>query len=192
MVPRHRRWLQWGVVSATIEWGRKVLINPAGSCSDVPEMRCDLIGRHQPVRFGSVVLVGMAVVVVLAAGCGGGGGGRAAGRRVAVTVRNFRIDLPATVRAGTVTFVIDGAGPTMHEFNVARTNLAQDRLPQADDGTVDDKTPHPGFVHVAEREGIDIGQHKTLTVALTPGAYVLYCNMDGHYQAGMRAPIVVT
>ena len=111
---------------------------------------------------------------------------------VDVTVENFKIDVPASVPAGLTRFVIHGAGPTMHEFNVTRTDLAPTALPLAADGTVDDTEPHPGVTHLAEAEGIDIGQTKDLTVMLTPGRYVLYCNMDGHYEAGMNAGLQVT
>ena len=106
---------------------------------------------------------------------------------VRVTVRNFGIDVPSQVRAGLVQFDLAGAGPTMHEFNIVRTHLAPSKLPLKPDGTVDDLSPHPDFEHLAEREGIDTGDHATLTVRLIPGDYVVYCNMDGHYMAGMSA-----
>jgi uncharacterized cupredoxin-like copper-binding protein len=132
-----------------------------------------------------------AAIAILAAGCSSAAAQAPAGG-VPVIVRNFRIDAPPTVKAGDVTFDITGTGPTMHEFNIAATDLPGDQLPVAPDGTVDDTTPHAGFTHLAEREGIDIGEHKTLRVHLTPGRYVLYCNMYGHYRAGMWTTLTVT
>jgi len=85
-----------------------------------------------------------------------------------VQLRNFHIDAPDTVRAGTTRFVATGEGPSMHEFNIAATSLAPADLPTSPDGTIDDQSEHPDFQHVGEAEGIDIGDQKTLTVDLTP------------------------
>ena len=134
----------------------------------------------------------VAAVALLAAGCRGSAAAQSAPAGVPVVVSNFRIDAPATVKAGDVTFAITGTGPTMHELNIAETDLPGDQLPTAPDGTVDDSSPHPGFTHLAEREGIDIGNHATLRAHLTPGRYVLYCNMYGHYRAGMWTVVTVT
>jgi uncharacterized cupredoxin-like copper-binding protein len=79
----------------------------------------------------------------------------------------------------------------MHELNIARTDMSSKALPLAADGIIDDQNPHAGFEHLAEAEGIDIGQHASLTVNLTPGHYVLYCNMEGHYMAGMSTDFTV-
>ena len=110
----------------------------------------------------------------------------------AVRLKNFSIDAPDSVRAGSITFVAFGEGPSMHEFNIAETSLDPTKLPLAADGTLDDQTEHAGFRHVAEAEGIDIGDHASLHVDLTPGRYVMYCNMEGHYQAGMVKAFEVT
>ena len=132
----------------------------------------------------------VALTLALAGGCSRAGSAPS-GAAVAVRLSNFAIDLPAVVRPGKTTFVIDGRGPTMHEFNVVRTGRDPKQLPVDAAGLVDDQTPHADFTHLAEAEGIDIGDHKTLTVNLTPGTYAVYCNMDGHYQAGMANRIVV-
>jgi Sulfocyanin (SoxE) domain len=119
------------------------------------------------------------------------GGPAAVGRAAQFLVRNFVVEGPATIRAGPVAFIVRSDGPSMHEFNIARTDLGVNDLPLAADGTVDDQVPHPNFEHIGEVEGIDIGQHKTLAANLKPGRYVLYCNMDGHYQAGMSTELMV-
>lgn len=110
----------------------------------------------------------------------------------AVQLKNFSIDAPDTVTAGAMTFVAYGDGPSMHELNIAETSFGAKSLPTAPDGTIDDKADRPGFRHVAEAEGIDIGDHQALRVDLTPGTYVMYCNMEGHYQAGMVKAFEVT
>lgn len=112
------------------------------------------------------------------------------GQEVQVTVRNFKIEIPATIPTGKVTFVVDGAGPTLHEFNVARSDLSPRSLPLASDDTVDDTKNTDHFTWIGQVEGIDIGDTKTFTTNITPGHYVFYCNMDGHYMAGMSAQAV--
>ena len=109
-----------------------------------------------------------------------------------VQLKNFSIEAPDSVSAGSMTFVAYGDGPSMHELNIAETNIDPKSLPTSPDGTIDDQTEHAGFRHVAEAEGIDIGDHQALHVDLTPGTYVMYCNREGHYQAGMVKAFEVT
>jgi uncharacterized cupredoxin-like copper-binding protein len=106
-----------------------------------------------------------------------------------VRLANFRIAAPRSVGHGRIRFEITGVGPSMHEMVITRTGLAADDLPRNPDGTV---TEHDRRVHeVDEAEGIDIGDHRDLDVTLSPGHYVLYCNMEGHYGAGMRRDLTV-
>ena len=108
------------------------------------------------------------------------------GIRVDATVRDFKIDAPDTVPAGTVTFVVHSTGPMMHEFNVAWTDLGAKDLPLTSGDLVADTQDTPHFVHLGEVEGIEMDATKSLTVHLDAGkTYVLYCNMEGHYMAGM-------
>jgi uncharacterized cupredoxin-like copper-binding protein len=156
-------------------------------------MRVAPLHRRLPVRAELIAPLVVLTVAGLAA-CGSRSHGSQAGsggRKVEVTLENFKIDMPAQIRAGRVTLMVAGAGPTMHELNVARSDAAPDALPVGADHLVDDHEPHVGFTHVAEAEGIDLGQRKTMTLSLSPGHYVLYCNMDGHYRAGMSTALTV-
>lgn len=90
----------------------------------------------------------------------------------------------SSVPAGHLVFAIHNAGSIVHELVVVRTDLAGNEL--AYDGaalqaTVTDR--------VAEREAIVAGATKRLSVDLTPGRYVLICNIPGHYAAGMRVAL---
>ncbi|MGH8890178.1 MAG: hypothetical protein ACRDV3_10560 [Acidothermaceae bacterium] len=115
------------------------------------------------------------------------------GSRVDVTVRDFKIDAPTKVPAGTVTFVVHGTGPMLHEFNVAWTDLGAKDLPRKPDDTVADEQNTADFVHLGEVEGIEMDGTKSLTVDLESGkTYVLYCNMEGHYMAGMTTIVTAT
>jgi uncharacterized cupredoxin-like copper-binding protein len=96
----------------------------------------------------------------------------------------------AATPAGMVRFVLKNNGPSTHEFIVVRTDRAPDQLPLQRDGlTVDEEGP--GVDHVDEAEGLDIADHRTLTLGLAPGHYVLFCNMEGHYLGGMHAAFTV-
>ena len=44
---------------------------------------------------------------------------------------------------------------------------------------------------VANTDNIHPGSIQDLTVDLTPGTYVLLCNLPGHYQQGMYASLTV-
>ena len=140
-------------------------------------------------RYGRRFCLG-AISLALLAACGSGGPTPSAS--VPIHLRNFHIAIAKQVHPGFTRLAIWSAGPTMHELNIARTDFPAKDLPLSDDGTVDDLDPHAGFTHLAEAEGIDIGQRAHLDVHLTPGHYVLYCNMPGHYQAGMYTDFEVT
>jgi uncharacterized cupredoxin-like copper-binding protein len=106
-----------------------------------------------------------------------------------VRLTNFKVAAPRSITHGRVRFEIAGGGPSMHELVVTRTDLPAGDLARAADGTVteDDAQAHP----VDEAEGIDAGDHRDLFVTLRPGHYVLYCNMEGHYGAGMHTDLTV-
>jgi len=134
----------------------------------------------------AVLVTAAAGTAMLSASCGAAPAGGPT-TRVDVVVKNFHIELPATIPTGKVVFVVHGQGPTLHEFNVARSDLTPGHLPLADDDTVDDTHNTDQFYWLGQVEGIDVGMTKTFTATITPGHYVFYCNMDGHYMAGMSA-----
>ena len=111
--------------------------------------------------------------------------GTGSGRVVSITERDFRISAPASIRAGTVQFRIHNLGPDTHELLIARA--LNGWLPLRADGlTIDEETIHPSAF-----EGQERGKTGELRIRLAPGRYVLFCNMAGHYLAGMRKTIVV-
>ena len=149
----------------------------------------------------------MALVLLLAAACGssssstqtGGTGSSpttsspaaASGpTAVGVTEKDFEIALDSSTAApGTVQFAIDNNGPSTHEFVVVRTDLTDDKLPVEGDEVNEED---PSLLHVDEQEDIASGTTATLSVDLQPGHYVLFCNVTGHYQAGMHTTLEVT
>jgi uncharacterized cupredoxin-like copper-binding protein len=113
------------------------------------------------------------------------------GTPVNVLLEDFKVHRDAAVvPAGTVSFRILNEGPTTHEVIVVRTDRAPGKLPLQRDGlTVNEDGP--GVELLDEVEGLDIDDRRTLNLRLTPGNYVLYCNLEGHYLGGMYASLTV-
>jgi uncharacterized cupredoxin-like copper-binding protein len=108
-----------------------------------------------------------------------------------VRLEDFKVRRDAAVvPAGDVSLRILNEGPTTHELIVVRTERAPDKLPLQRDGlTVDEEAP--GVDLLDEAEGLDIDDRQTMVLRLTPGHYVMYCNLEGHYLGGMYAALTV-
>lgn len=89
-----------------------------------------------------------------------------------------------TVKAGEVTFeVLNSSKETVHEVIVARLKNATTPLPYiAGDAKVDEDK---AGVHLGEVSELDPGKTGALRLDLTPGTYLLYCDIPNHYMAGM-------
>jgi uncharacterized cupredoxin-like copper-binding protein len=129
------------------------------------------------------------LVAVLVSGCGGSGkSGKSSPPLVHVTEADFHISAPSTLKAGEYTLRVHNQGPTDHEFIIAPTTNGS--LPLRPDGlTVDEEAierEEPGSLDPG-RPGVT----RDLTVVLKPGRYVLFCNMEGHYMAGMHTELTV-
>ena len=106
----------------------------------------------------------------------------------------------ATVPAGTVTFVVKNTGPDdVHEMVVVRTDLDPDALPVDKDGKAAEEGA--GITSLGETGDIAVGETKQASFELTPGKYVLICNivqtepdgsLEAHYKVGMRTAFTVT
>ncbi len=146
------------------------------------------------------MLAVLAVLAVTAAACGGAkasssaasqaGAGTSGGTPIAATVRDFSIAVtPVTTAAGKITFQVANSGPSTHEFVVLRTNDAAGALPVTN-GKAEEEGQE--ISHIGEVEDIAPGTTKSLSLTLTPGSYVLLCNIPGHYQAGMHASFTIS
>jgi uncharacterized cupredoxin-like copper-binding protein len=135
-----------------------------------------------------VVAAGLATALVMS-GCGGHGAVSAGNRPIVdVTERDFAIVAPASVHAGEVTLRVHNEGPVGHELIVVRSTSA--RLPLRSDGlTVDEDDLERSQIGVLEPH--DAPATRDLAVTLTPGRYVLFCNMSGHFFGGMHHVLIV-
>jgi uncharacterized cupredoxin-like copper-binding protein len=142
-----------------------------------------LVRRRLPVVGG----VAIGLLSLLAVGCGGGQGSAGA-PVIAVSERDFAISVPRVVHAGDVVFRVQNRGPDAHELLVVRA--PNDHLPMRSDGlTVDEE--HLQRDEIGALEPAEPAVVRDLRLRLTPGRYVLFCNMSGHFMGGMHRVLVV-
>ena len=103
------------------------------------------------------------------------------------------------VAGGDVRFDLKNEGPDQdHEMLIIRTDFDPGDLPVEDDGSVDESAA--GVNVIGSISDFEPDQRSSGTFTLTPGPYVLICNLvsdvDGeetsHYQKGMRVALTAT
>lgn len=111
------------------------------------------------------------------------------GGDMAMAKMGVKIDL-STVAAGRVTFeVVNDSKDIIHEMIVSPITSTDVDLPYlADENRVDEEKAG----HLGEVAELDPGKSGALTVDLTPGLYLLYCNIPGHFVGGMWTVLTVT
>jgi hypothetical protein len=130
----------------------------------------------------------LAATIVVASACGATQQG-AADRLpvVRVSERDFHIAVsPRRIASRDVRLVMQNHGPDTHELIIVRAGRSG--LPLRLDGlTVNEEA----LKSVATVEGTDPGTVEELRLHLKRGRYELFCNMAGHFMAGMHAELVV-
>lgn len=157
----------------------------------------DRLGRRVSRRRASMSAAALALTLGGAlAGCGSDQPRPASAPEqfVRVSESNFTIAASApTVTAGPLRLQIHNAGPDRHELIILPLRLGEPAtaLARRPDGfTVDEERlagQEPGSINPQSPGGT-----RELSVTLSPGRYVLFCNMEGHYMAGMHTVLVVT
>jgi uncharacterized cupredoxin-like copper-binding protein len=138
--------------------------------------------------------VSMVVVLALvAAGCGDDDEPEVGNEgAVTATLADYSITLGSeSAPAGEVIFDVTNEAEQTHEFVVLKTDLAEDALPTDENGDVDE-AGDPGIELIGEIEDVEGGSTQSLTLGLDAGAYVLICNLPGHYQEGMHTSFSVS
>jgi uncharacterized cupredoxin-like copper-binding protein len=137
----------------------------------------------------------LAAVALLGAACSGSDGGgsgsgdASSGTSVTGTVQDFSISVdPSSASAGKVTFEVTNDGPSVHEFVILETALAEDALP-VEEGMVPEDSPD--LTLVGELEDLEPSSTTTLEEDMSAGSFVIICNIAGHYQQGMHAAFTV-
>lgn len=113
-----------------------------------------------------------------------------AGTKIQVTATEMKFDLSqSTVPAGSVEFETTNKGKMPHEMVVIKTDLPLEKLPLKGDKLDEDKAGKE--IGEIEEDDLKSGTTKTLKVNLTPGKYLIVCNLPGHFKAGMRTFLTV-
>jgi hypothetical protein len=137
-------------------------------------------------KTGRILLTVMAVLLTLP-GCSSPPS--PTGQILRVRIKDFKIQpaLPS-LEESSVALSVWNAGPSTHELVVVRSDRSPDELPLATDGlSVDEDAVAP----IDELTEVIAKTRGTLGLTLAPGRYVLFCNLEGHYLAGMNAAIEV-
>ena len=133
-----------------------------------------LLKIKKMISFLAVVLV----AVPLLAACGASQG------PPNVTLDSYSIQMPATIKAGQITFHVTNASTSdTHSFIIFKTDLAPGNLPLDSSNNIDETAQ--GLTRVGGIAELSPGATQDLTVTLQPGKYVAACDLPGHYQAGM-------
>ncbi|MFH7026954.1 MAG: sulfocyanin-like copper-binding protein [Heteroscytonema crispum UTEX LB 1556] len=116
--------------------------------------------------------------------------GSTGGTKIQATTKEMEIQLSqSTVPAGNVEFVVTNQGKVEHEFVVIKTDLPLDKLPLKGDRLDEDKAGKE--IGEIDEDELKSGTTKTLSLNLTPGKYLIVCNLPGHFKAGMRTLLTV-
>lgn len=149
----------------------------------------------------------LAITAVLVAGCGGGngttvtttenGGAAASGAKTTATLEiklgDFFFDpKDATAKAGPTTIEAPNEGATEHELVLFKTNMDPAKLPTESGGGVDEEKMDEIAGEAGEIPDVEAGKTKSGKFNLTPGKYVMFCNLPGHYAQGMYGTLTVT
>lgn len=96
-----------------------------------------------------------------------------------------------TAPAGAIEFVVYNKGQEPHEMEIVKTDLPLDKLPLKEGGRLDTKKAGQKIAEI-EADELGSGATKTLRTNLTPGTYLIECNLPGHFKAGMKTVLTVS
>ena len=105
------------------------------------------------------------------------------GTVVSVSLDEFTVKLPRSLKAGKYTFQARNTGKIVHMLMVEKAPVVMEapNQPSEKEG-----------VAMGETGDFKPGQIRRITVTLAPGTYVFFCNVPGHYAAGQHTTVTVT
>jgi uncharacterized cupredoxin-like copper-binding protein len=112
--------------------------------------------------------------------------------QVGVTLKEFTLTAaPTTAAVGNVQFNATNQGVIAHEVVVLKTDLATDALPRrAGIDRVDEAASGEVIGEIEDTE-LGPGHSANAIMDLAAGRYILLCNLEGHYTAGMYTVFTV-
>ena len=158
------------------------------------------------MRRAAIAAAMLAMGAILVVGCGGGddtttgeapteagatGGGAAA--TVEIKMGEFYFSPKnATAKAGTTTIEAPNEGSVEHELVLFKSNKNPAKLPTEANGEVNEEKLDKEAEEAGEIADVEAGDTKSEDFKLTPGKYVMFCNLPGHYAQGMYGTLTVT
>jgi uncharacterized cupredoxin-like copper-binding protein len=114
-----------------------------------------------------------------------------AGGAQQVSLTEWKVDAPTSLKAGQVALKISNGGTVEHELLVFKSDLDPAQYPTDSDGNI--KEDGTGITKVSDGDNIAVGGSQTRTVDLTqPGKYLFFCNIPSHFKQGMVKVVTVT
>ena len=153
----------------------------------------------------ALITFGAAAVSLAFAGCGGGGNDESSstqaqapaqpsgGGSLTISMSDYAFSPnDSSTNAGTVKISTPNQGQLPHELVLLKTNRAPNSLPTLSNGEVDEEgLEAKGVESPGEIEDVGPGETKSAALKLTPGKYVMICNLPGHYKQGMYGTLTV-
>lgn len=149
----------------------------------------------------------LALAAILVAGCGGddntttatteaetaAGGGGGAAATLTIKMGDFYFEPEnATAQAGATTIEAPNEGSVEHELVLFKTNMNPAKLPTEANGEVDEEKLDEEALEIGEIADVEAGETGSGKFRLTPGKYVMFCNLPGHYAQGMYGSLTVS
>jgi uncharacterized cupredoxin-like copper-binding protein len=132
-------------------------------------------------------IAALMTLALLVVGCAGPAEGAPEGSQVVVEMTDYKLTVNVpSVKAGQYKIGVRNLASMEHSFEVLKTDLPHDKIPV--DGA-SAKAKEDGKVGAIA--SIPAGKSAAVTIDLTPGKYVLICNVAGHYQLGMHVGFTV-
>lgn len=95
-----------------------------------------------------------------------------------------------SVKAGEAVFMVhNDAVSEEHEMVLVKLKSPDEMIPL---NTAKHRVDEKKLKSLGEVADLKPGEEGQLKAKLTPGTYLLFCNIKGHYEAGMQAKLTVT
>lgn len=121
-----------------------------------------------------------------------GGGGASGGKTVEIKMGDYFFSpADATAEAGPTVIEAPNEGSVEHELVVFKSNMDPAKLPIEANGEVNEEKMDKIAESAGEIADVEAGDTKTGNFELTPGKYVIFCNLPGHYAQGMYGTLTV-
>jgi uncharacterized cupredoxin-like copper-binding protein len=107
-----------------------------------------------------------------------------------ISLYEWKVIAPTTIKAGKSTFTISNFGTAPHELLMFKSDREPSAYPTDAAGNI--KEEGAGVKLASDGENIDPAGSQVRTVDLTPGTYLFVCNIPGHFKHGMFTVVTVT